>query len=203
MTTEITNTTGIKTEKDVSYYMALAYTLILRRDEEGDVVAKIEELPGCISHGKDEADALANLRAMQEAWLEESLAAGHVIPEPEEEEPLPSGKWVQRVPRSLHKQLAKKAKSEGVSLNQFVTSLLSEAVIGKVWETAAERTLGKFLPCEQLEQNEAQHHWGIPNFSFATVPQMIRCSFNRTPLNVQRLATVEGLFTKPIKVEDA
>jgi antitoxin HicB len=105
--------------------MSLPYRTILYRDEDGDVIARIEELPGCIAHGRDEADALTNLASMKRLWLEDCLEAGEAVPEPETAGPLPSGKWVQRVPRSLHRRLAQAAKREGVSLNQLVTSILS------------------------------------------------------------------------------
>ena len=36
-----------------------------------------------------------------------------------------SGKFLVRMPKSLHFRLAMQAKREGVSLNQYVTSLLS------------------------------------------------------------------------------
>src|SRR5262249_1091414 len=39
---------------------------------------------------------------------------------------MPSGKWLQRAPRSLHKNLARLAKIEGVSFNQLVVSILSD-----------------------------------------------------------------------------
>ena len=45
-------------------------------------------------------------------------AAAEPVPEPEKHEPLPSGKWVQRVPRTLHAQLARIAKAERVSLTE-------------------------------------------------------------------------------------
>ena len=96
-----------------------------RQDEDADVIARIDELPGCIAHGKDEADALTNLASMKRLWLADCLEAGETVPEPETPGPLPSGKWVQRVPRSLHRKLAQAAKREGVSLNQLVTSMLS------------------------------------------------------------------------------
>ncbi len=115
--------------KDVVYYLSLPYTIILRTDEEGDYVAKIQELPGCIAHGTDPNDVLANLREVQELWIEERLSTQTDIPEPEPEEELPSGKWVQRVPRTLHQRLTELARKEQVSLNQLVTSMLSEAVI--------------------------------------------------------------------------
>jgi predicted HicB family RNase H-like nuclease len=38
------------------------------------------------------------------------------------------GNWVQRGPRSLHLQLTKAARAEGVSLNQMVTSILAQQV---------------------------------------------------------------------------
>ena len=39
-----------------------------------------------------------------------------------------SGKWVQRVPKSLHANLAAKAEKEGVSLNTLVVSLIAEGL---------------------------------------------------------------------------
>jgi len=65
------------------------------------------------------------------------LANGHDVPAPNAESALPSGKWLQRVPRSLHQRLAQMAKRENVSLNQLVTSLLSQAAGGGVWERRA------------------------------------------------------------------
>ena len=39
-----------------------------------------------------------------------------------------SGRFVQRIPRSLHMRLARRAESEGVSLNQLATTLLAEGL---------------------------------------------------------------------------
>jgi antitoxin HicB len=117
----------MKTEKrDLAYYMALPYTKTLRPDQDGDVVAKIQELAGCSAHGQNEQEALANLEEVQRLWLEDCLEAGDPIPAPEQEGPLPSGKWVQRVPRSLHQKLASMARNEGVSLNHLITQMLAE-----------------------------------------------------------------------------
>jgi antitoxin HicB len=114
--------------KNAEYYLSLPYTVILRRDEEGDVVARVDELAGCAAHGKTEQEALQNLREAQELWITDCLEQGESVPEPVNEEALPSGKWVQRVPRSLHKKLVELAKRDKVSLNQLTTSILSEAV---------------------------------------------------------------------------
>ncbi|HZP64120.1 MAG TPA: type II toxin-antitoxin system HicB family antitoxin [Terriglobales bacterium] len=111
---------------DVKHYLDLPYAIRLRKDDEGDWVARIEELSGCTAHGKTAAEAIEFLHEVQAAWLEDALAAGQPIPEPASE--LPSGKWLQRVPRSLHKKLVELAKAEEVSLNQLITSILAEAV---------------------------------------------------------------------------
>jgi antitoxin HicB len=129
MKTEAIKKTGIK--KDFAHYLSLPYTTVLRRDDAGDVIARIEELPGCIAHGQNEVAALANLESMKQMWIEDCLESGDHIPEPEKHEALPSGKWVQRVPRSLHAQLVKMAKADEVSLNQFVTSMLSQQIGAK------------------------------------------------------------------------
>jgi predicted RNase H-like HicB family nuclease len=36
--------------------------VILTQDEDGCIVAECQELPGCVSQGKDETEALANIR---------------------------------------------------------------------------------------------------------------------------------------------
>lgn len=114
--------------KNVDHYLALPYGTTLRRDEEDDWVAKIEELPGCTAHGATKSEALENLEEVQRAWIEDALAAGDEVPEPYRNEGMPSGKWLQRVPRTLHKKLAELAIQEGTSLNQLATSILAEAV---------------------------------------------------------------------------
>ena len=125
----------MKTEvtKNLEYYLGLAYGIVLRKDEDGDWIARVEELPGCTAHGSNRSEALENLEEVQRAWIEDALAAGDSVPEPQATEHVPSGKWLQRVPRSLHKKLAELAKKEGVSLNQLATSILAEA-LGRRYE---------------------------------------------------------------------
>jgi len=41
----------------------------LTKDESGWIVAECPELPGCVSQGKDEAEALANIREAIAGWL--------------------------------------------------------------------------------------------------------------------------------------
>ena len=127
--------------KNINCYLDLPYTVIMRRDDEGDYVARIEELRGCSAHASTPAEAFENLREAQRLWIEDAIEAGHLVPEPQEQQSLPSGKWIQRVPRSLHRSLTKLAERENVSLNQLVVSVLSEAVGAKSWvETIAGRS---------------------------------------------------------------
>jgi antitoxin HicB len=113
---------------DLKTYLELPYTVLLRRDNEGDFVAKIDELPGCVAHGKTREEALVNLDEAKVLWVEDCLENGDPVPLPAEEEVMPSGKWLQRVPRKLHRKLQVLSKREGVSFNQYVTAILAEAV---------------------------------------------------------------------------
>ena len=51
--------------------------------------------------------------------------ASREIPRPGE---LPSGKFIARIPRSLHARLTARAKQEGVSLNALVSAFLAESL---------------------------------------------------------------------------
>jgi predicted RNase H-like HicB family nuclease len=41
----------------------------IEKDEDGWVVAECPALPGCVSQGKDEQEALENIKEAIEAWL--------------------------------------------------------------------------------------------------------------------------------------
>jgi antitoxin HicB len=121
--------------KDLNYYLGLPYTIVMKRDEEGDFVARIEELQGCTAHGLTAQEAVDNLEEQKKAWIEDSIEAGDEVPEPPTaEDVLPSGKWLQRVPRSLHLKLVRLARSEKTSLNTLVTGILAEAVGKKAYD---------------------------------------------------------------------
>jgi antitoxin HicB len=116
-----------KLNKKLEHYMELPYTTTLQRDDEGDLIARIKEFDGCVAHGQDEMEALGNLHEAKIFWLSAALKAGRDIPLPEKaEDDLPSGKFLARVPRSLHKKLVDAAKYEGVSLNQLLAVALSQ-----------------------------------------------------------------------------
>jgi antitoxin HicB len=132
--------------KDLSYYEGLPYTIVLKKDDDGDVVGRIDELPGCSAHGETDVEALENLAEAKTLWITDCLERNHPVPEPQQDAELPSGKWVQRVPRTLHQRLASVAKNEGVSLNQLVTSLLAEAVGHRTTPTPVAVAPAALLP---------------------------------------------------------
>ena len=48
---------------------SMNHKVILTKDKDGWIVAECPELPGCVSQGKDEAEALANIREAMAGWL--------------------------------------------------------------------------------------------------------------------------------------
>ncbi|HUX44529.1 MAG TPA: type II toxin-antitoxin system HicB family antitoxin [Terracidiphilus sp.] len=47
----------------------MMFHVVLKKDEEGWIVAECPALPGCVSQGKTEQEALANIKEAITAWL--------------------------------------------------------------------------------------------------------------------------------------
>jgi antitoxin HicB len=106
------------------------YRVEVYPDEDGrGYTAVVPDLPGCMTSA-DSLEALWDMiQEAKELWLEVALADGVFIPEPAPlEVDAYSGKFVARLPRSLHRQLAQRADQEGTSLNQVVVMLLAEGM---------------------------------------------------------------------------
>ena len=113
---------------NVQDYMKLPYNYIVKpvQDESGSYYhASILEFSGCQSTGDTFQDAYSGLQEAMEGWIETKLENGFPIPEPIEDEKY-SGKFVLRLPKSLHKHLAIEAEKEGVSLNQYALYKLAQ-----------------------------------------------------------------------------
>ncbi|WP_424667587.1 type II toxin-antitoxin system HicB family antitoxin [Candidatus Binatus sp.] len=54
----------------------MKFRVTLQRDESGFVVVECPALPGCLSQGRTEAEAVANIREAIEASLETRRAFG-------------------------------------------------------------------------------------------------------------------------------
>ncbi len=114
-------------EKNLEYYMSLPYTIEMIFDPEHKWFVRVKELSGCMSQGENPNDAIEMIQDAMRAWIDISLEDGDPIPEPAPDEDY-SGKFVVRLLRSLHRQLAETAEREGVSLNQLVNVALARAV---------------------------------------------------------------------------
>jgi antitoxin HicB len=99
----------------------MCYPFILSSEEQG-VLIEYPDLPGCMPDDDTVLEAIANGEDAVECWIEAAKAAGRWIPKPSKK--LPSGRWVQRVPKSLHAKLIEQASIEDVSLNTLVISLV-------------------------------------------------------------------------------
>jgi antitoxin HicB len=111
----------------LEYYLNLQYPVTLTCDPEGGYVAQIKDLPGCLTQGETLEETMANINEARELWIETAYEAGDDIPLPSNDDSY-SGKLLVRMPKSLHRRLAETAENEGVSLNQYIVSLLSAAV---------------------------------------------------------------------------
>jgi len=116
--------------RKVKEYLSKPYARELIRNEDGTWFARVMELKGCMTEGNTKEEVLKNLDDAMKGWIEVALEDREVIPEPLESRSF-SGKFVVRVPRSMHKDLARRAAVEGVSLNQVVVTALAKEVAHK------------------------------------------------------------------------
>ncbi len=96
-------------------------------DEGGGHMVTIPDLPGCVADGETVEKATAEARDAFEA---------RTMAEQEDSSALPalktcSGQFEQRIPKTLHMRLARRAESEGVSLNHLAATLLAERLAGR------------------------------------------------------------------------
>lgn len=111
----------------------MPYAIYLRWSEEDQAwIAEVPDLPGCMADGATEADAIAAAQEAARLWIEVARADGREIPQPASDASTASGKFVVRVPRSLHRRLQLLARRENVSLNQLVLSMLSSQAVVRV-----------------------------------------------------------------------
>lgn len=115
-------------------FEAYAHILSPLGDEEGGgFLITFPDLPGCMSDGATIEEALENGRDAFQSWISAWIAAGRTVPVPaftpeDAAAAEASGRFITRVPKSVHSRLTAKAKAEGVSLNTLVVSLLAEGL---------------------------------------------------------------------------
>jgi predicted RNase H-like HicB family nuclease len=105
-------------------YIKEPYSRILIPNDDGTFSAEFLELPGCFAQGSSPDEAFHNLEAAAKSWIEASIQQGLEIPEPAMNQGY-SGKIALRLPRGLHRQAARMAEREGVSLNHFLSTAIA------------------------------------------------------------------------------
>lgn len=111
----------------VEDYLKLPYHIVIQYldDESGKYYfATVREFDGCMSHGDTYEEAFKNIQEAMTGWIECKLDGGFPVPAPIEETNY-SGRFVVRIPKTLHAKLAQEAEREGVSLNQYALYRLS------------------------------------------------------------------------------
>lgn len=153
--------------KTLDYYLNLNYNIIIEQipDTSPQVyTAYISELGKyyMYGNGESEEEAIASLKERKPFLFEHLLEDkdGLVIPEPIPEDKNYSGNFVIRVPKTLHRELAYKAKDEGISLNSLATNLLTASntkddlkrAIEEISEDKCKRCLNTLRNMEYQQQ---------------------------------------------------
>ncbi len=94
-------------------------------DEDEGFIAIALDLPGCSAFGETQEEAIRELQDAIAAWAAAAEAAGNPVPSPAARQEF-SGKFIVRLPKTLHASLALQAKREESSLNQYVVYLLTK-----------------------------------------------------------------------------
>ncbi len=120
-------TTALAMKEEVKAILARPYTRELIKNEDGTWFARVVEFAGCMTEGNTSEEAIESLDDAMVAWVEVHLEDGDPIPPPLTSDQY-SGKFLMRVPKTLHRELARRADLEGVSLNQYALVALSRCV---------------------------------------------------------------------------
>lgn len=107
-------------------YLKARYPFRVQVDRDAGYVVDFPDLPGCYTGAPTLAELPHMIEEARTLWIETELASGHDIPSPTHfDHDAYSGKFNLRLPRSLHQALAEASDRAGVSLNQYVATLLA------------------------------------------------------------------------------
>ena len=98
----------------------------LSAEDGGGWLATFPDLPGCMGDGDTPEAAIEDGYLAAGAWLKVAEECGDPIPLPGTGGE--SGRFVARMPKSLHTRLVARAEQEGVSMNTLVVSIIAEGI---------------------------------------------------------------------------
>jgi antitoxin HicB len=191
-------------------YLRKPYARVILPESDGSFRGEIIEFPGCIATGSSAPEALATLEEVARSWLVSAMERGQNIPEPIDNNNDFSGRLVIRIPKSLHKKATFIAEREGVSLNLFITTSLSESV-GERTSNVTTFFASSSMPTSSLIPISAQSNFTAINFlsTYAgimdyTGGKFISSTLNQTMVGSKSLAlmlagstVITGLGTVP------
>ncbi len=99
----------------------------LTSDEGGGFLISYPDFSDCISDGETVDEALKNGQDALMATIAALKAKALPVPAPNSGG-VASGKFVARVPKTIHAQLTTRAKTEGVSLNTLVLTFIAQGL---------------------------------------------------------------------------
>ncbi len=101
----------------------------LSADEGGGYLISFPDFAECISDGNTVDEAVENGRDALKATVATLKARKLPVPVPNSGG-VASGKFVARVPKAVHAQLAVRARTEGVALNALVLTFIAQGLGG-------------------------------------------------------------------------
>ncbi len=97
----------------------------LSEEDGGGYLIEFPDFPGCMADGATPEEAIHEGRDALLSYKRTLEELGREIPD---HGGAFAGQWRQRVPKSLHGDLVRRAHNEGVSLNTLVTTLLADGL---------------------------------------------------------------------------
>ena len=99
----------------------------LSSEEGGGYLISFPDFAECISDGEGVDEAIENGRDALKATIAALKSKKLAVPAPNSGG-VASGKFVARVPKTVHAQLATRARAEGVSLNALVLTFIAQGL---------------------------------------------------------------------------
>jgi antitoxin HicB len=128
-----------RTQKKIEDCLARPYSTELIRNDDGTYFARVVEFEGCMTEGPTKAEALENLDDATRLWLKVRIEDDLPIPEPFDVDGY-SGKFLLRLPKTMHRDLARRADEEGVSINQLALAGIAR-IMGRTTDAESTRNI--------------------------------------------------------------
>lgn len=109
---------------------ASRYTVSVRKTEvDGEVCfeARAKEFPDIVTYGESALEAYELVLDAVETIVTDAQERARAIPQPQQETEGATGRITLRLPKSVHARAVERAQDEGVSLNTYLVSIISEA----------------------------------------------------------------------------